>query len=151
MENCKRCFNRITRNAQRYNNMVSTDGLTAQESHALRVISFHQQISQQQLADHLGVDKSQVTRLVHRLEREGYLTRTVNREDRRERLIASTPKADAVRAQDHVLTDRYYQWLLSALSPREQEQFAATLQTLADRASAARKNNFAEVEDFKCD
>lgn len=150
MEECRKYFNRITRTAQRYNNLVASDGLTAQQTHALRVISFHQQISQQQLADHLGVDKSQVTRLVNQLEKKEYLTRTVNPEDRREKLIAATLKADAVKQRDLESADRYYQWLLSTLSEKERAEFTAILQKLADRAIATRKNQFTELEGFEC-
>ncbi len=150
MEQCRKYFNRITRIAQRYNNLTATDGLTAQEGHALRVISFHQQLTQQSLAEHLGVDKSQVTRLVHVLEKEGFLSRTVNPEDRREKLIASTPKADAVKQQNYETSDRYYHWLLSSLPQKEREQFIATLQKLSDRAHEARNNQFAELEGFEC-
>ena len=151
MEQCRKYFNRITRIAQRYNALCATDGLTAQECHALRVISFHQELTQQSLAEHLGVDKSQVARLVRGLEKEGFLTRTVNPEDRREKLIASTPKADAVKKQNFEASDRYYQWLLSSLEEAEREQFVATLQKLSERAHATRKNQFAELEGTVCD
>lgn len=150
VENYRKYFVRITRSAERYYNLHMTDGLTAQEAHALRVISFHKEISQQVLADRLGVDKSSVTRLVNKLEAAGYLTRTVNPEDRREKLISSTPKADAVKARDLELTNQYYNWLFSHLEPEERAQFTAILQKLYDRATESRKNNFAEVEGFEC-
>lgn len=150
MDRYRRYFKRIPRIAQRYYNLHMTEGLTAQEANALRMVSINQQLSQQGLADRLGVDKSQVTRLVHKLEAEGYLTRTVNPEDRREKLIAATEKADAVRDMDRELTNHYYEWLLSGLSPEEREQFTATLEKLAERALESRKNDFAEVEDLSC-
>lgn len=147
MDRCRRYFKRINRIAQRYYNRHMCEGLTAQEANALRMISFGKRISQQKLADLLGEDKSQVTRMVNRLEKEGYLTREVNPEDRREKLIAPTEKADAVRAMDIELTNRYYEWLLSVLSPEEQEQFLATLEKLAERAMDSRRNGFAELEE----
>lgn len=150
MENYRKYFTRITRTAQRYYNLHVPGGLKAQETLALRVISFHQELSQQSLADHLGVDKAEVTRLVNKLEAGGYLTRTVNPKDRRERLIASTPKADAEKEHGIAVTDHFYSWLLSDLPPAEKEQFTATLQKLFDRASAARADHFKELEDFPC-
>ena len=72
MENYKWYFYGISRTAQRYYNSHMTEDLTAQEAHALRVISIHQTLNQQLLADRLGIDKSQVTRLVNRLEERGY-------------------------------------------------------------------------------
>lgn len=147
MESCRKYFNRITRIAGRYNSLCATDGLTAQECRTLRIISIHHEMTQQSLANHLGVDKSQVTRLVRKLEAEGYLTRTVNEEDRREKLIASTPKADAVKQQNFEVADRYYQHLLAALPEKERAQFIATLQQLSERALEVSRNHFAELEE----
>ncbi len=150
MDLIRRYFKRIPRVAERYYNRHMTEGLTAQEANALRILSAHHTLSQQKLSHILGIDKSQVTRLIHKLEKDGYVTRTVNPEDRREKLIAATEKADAVRAMDLELTNHYYDWLLSSLPPAEREQFTATLEKLAVRASASIKDNFAEVEEFQC-
>lgn len=150
MDRYRKYFMRITRSAHRYYRLHMTKDLTAQEAHALRVISYRQQTTQQVLAEHLGVDKSQITRIVNRLEAQGYLTRTVNPRDRREKLITSTPKADAVKAMDLALNNRYYNWLLSTLTPQELEQFSTVLEKLAERAIDSRKNNFKEVEEQPC-
>ena len=147
MEIFRKGFFQIHRIAQRYYNAKSEDGLTAQEAHALRVISYRQTTTQQLLADRLGIDKSQVTRLVKKLEAEGYLTRTTNPEDRREKLISSTPKADAVKEQVIALTERFYEWLLSEMSQEEQAALGQTFERLLTRARQARKNGFAELED----
>ena len=150
MDLVRRYFKRIPRVAERYYNRHMTEGLTAQEANALRILSACHTLTQQKLASILGIDKSQMTRLVKRMEEQGYVTRTVNEQDRREKLIAATEKADAVRAMDLELTGHYYEWLLSTLEPAEREQFFITLEKLAIRAHASRKNNFAEVEEFKC-
>ena len=145
MENYKRYFYGISRIAQRYYNSHMTEDLTAQEAHALRVISVHQSLNQQLLADRLGIDKSQVTRLVNRLEEQGYITREADPQDRRAKRIASTSKADAVKAMDAELTNRYYEWLLSGLENEEKERFTQTLMKLYERARESRKNNFEEL------
>ncbi|MBQ7096122.1 MAG: MarR family transcriptional regulator [Clostridia bacterium] len=147
MDIFRKSFFRIHRIAQRYYNSKMEEGLTAQEAHALRIISFRKTTTQQLLADRLGVDKSQVTRLVKKLEQEGYLTRTVNPEDRREKLISATPKADAVREQDLALTGRFYEWLLSEMNEEEREALAKTLEGLLERAIEARRNGFSELEE----
>lgn len=144
----RRYFKRIPRTAERYYNSKMTEGLTPQEANALRMISACRVLSQQALARILGIDKSQVTRLIKKLEENNYVTRTVNPEDRREKLITATERADAVRAQDLELTNHYYEWLLSVLSEKERDQFFATLEQLAERAKDAMKNKFTEVEDL---
>lgn len=147
LDRYRRYFKRIPRIAERYYNRHMTEGLTAQEANALRMLSFSQQLTQQRLAHMLGVDKSQVTRLVNKLEKEGYLTRETNPEDRREKLLAATEKADAVRAMDLELTNRYYEWLLSILTEEEREHFLSTLEKLAERARESSRNGFAELEE----
>ena len=148
MEHCRVHFMRITRFARRFQNRHSIQGLKDQEIRALRSVSFHHQVSQQQIADTLGIDKSLATRLIQKLEERGYLTREINPEDRREKLITATAKADAVRQQNSEVTDLYYEWLLSALSEKERKDFLATLLTLSERASAAAMSDFAELEAF---
>lgn len=147
MDIFRKSFFRIHRIAQRYYNSKMEEGLTAQEAHALRVISFRKTTTQQFLADRLGIDKSQVTRLVKKLEQQGYLTRAINPEDRREKLISATSKADAVREQDLALTGRFYQWLLSEMSEKEREALGQTLEHLLERAIEARRNGFSELEE----
>lgn len=148
MEHCRGHFMRINRIARRFQDRHSIQGLKDQEIRALRYVSFHHQVSQQRIADALGIDKSQATRLIQNLEQRGYLTREVNPADRREKLITATAKADAVRQQNNEVTDLYYDWLLSALSEKERQSFLATLQTLSERARAAAKSDFAELEAF---
>lgn len=147
MDIFRKSFFRIHRIAQRYYNSKMEEGLTAQEAHALRVISFRQTTTQQLLAERLGVDKSQVTRLVKKLEKEGYLTRVVNPEDRRENLISATAKAHEVREQDLALTGRFYEWLLSEMSRQERDALGKTLERLLERAIEARKNGFSQLEE----
>lgn len=147
MDEIRRYFKRITRIAQRYYNLHMSEGLTAQEANALRMISHAKQLSQQQLADFLGEDKSQITRMVNRLEKEGYITRIPSTEDKRVKLVLPTEKAHAVREMDVEWNNRYYEWLTSTLTAEEKEQFLATLEKLAMRALESRKNGFRELED----
>ena len=149
MDELRRYFKRITRIAQRYYTLHMTEGLTLQEANALRMISHTKQLSQQHLADLLGEDKSQITRMVNRLEKEGYVTRKPGTEDKRVKLVLPTEKAHTVRAMDVEWNNRYYEWLTSELSPREKEQFMNTLEKLAVRALESRKNGFAELEEKK--
>ncbi len=149
MENYRKYFTRITRCAQRYYNLQA-QGLKEQETWALRIISFHQKMTQQELAEHLGVDKAAVARLVSKLEAGGYLTRAVNPEDRREKQIASTPKADAEKEHSLQVTNRFYEWLMAPLPKEEQEQFICTLQKLYDRATLARERQFQNLEIDPC-
>lgn len=151
MENYRKYFKRITIIAQRYYNLHAQSGLTAQECHALRIVSCSQQICQQKLAELLGIDKAEVTRLINKLEAKNYITREVNPEDRRERLISSTPQADEVRAADKRWNEQFYSWLVSELPEEERLQFSHTLEKLFNRAVAERKNGYKEVEDFPCD
>lgn len=147
MENYRLYFARIYNAAQRYYSLHLPGGLKSQEAQALRILSLRQQISQQKLADQLGIDKAGVTRLVRKLEAEGYLMRTVDPNDRRQRLLSPTPQADAEKEHGTEVTGRFYAWLLEVLSPEELEQFTATLKKLSTRALEERRNHFAALKE----
>ncbi|MGH9213701.1 MAG: MarR family winged helix-turn-helix transcriptional regulator [Acidimicrobiales bacterium] len=60
------------------------------EAHAVTVLDEHGALTQSQLALHLGLTKSTVSRLVDQLERRGWAQRQVGDGDARQRLIALT-------------------------------------------------------------
>ena len=77
MDNIRLCFRRINRWAQSFVARRTMDTeLTPSQIQALRYITYHGTMSQQELVEDMGVDKAAVTRLVAGLEELGYVTRT---------------------------------------------------------------------------
>lgn len=151
MEEVRLCFRRISRWAKSYiwQNTRGT-GLAPSQLEALRHIAYHRVLNQQELVEDLGIDKAAVTRLLASLEKEGYITRCADPEDRRAKLIHATEKTMRVQADVVTVENTYYDWLLGALSPEERAQFERQLHTLLQRAREGRKSGYpARPEESK--
>jgi DNA-binding MarR family transcriptional regulator len=77
---------------------AAESGLTAQQAELLMFLD--QPRRMHELADHKLCDPSSVTSMVNRLERDGFVKRDVDPDDRRARIIRTTAKGR--RAQQHV-------------------------------------------------
>jgi len=87
-------------------------------------------ISQRELAEHLGLEKSSVSRLVADLEGEGLLTRQRDPDNRRVYRLEITAKGRRFhREAAGVLHGRYERWA-AAMTPAEREGLAAGLPAL---------------------
>lgn len=141
------CFRRINRLAQGYVARKTRDlELNPSQIQALRHVAHHQVMSQQQLVEHLGVDKAAVTRLVAGLEEQGYIKRTPDPKDGRAKLIQATEAAMQVRGDVVALEEAYYDWLLEALPEEERAKFAQQLGLLLQRAREGRKSCYRELD-----
>ena len=97
-------------------------------------------ISQDQLAQKLHVDKSNVTRQVAFLEENGYLQRQPSPTDKRVQQLFPTDKAQELVLPLKAETDRWEQQLFGVLDPEELESF----RTLLKRLRVAAENGEAE-------
>lgn len=91
-------------------------------------------LSQEQLARRVYMDKYNVTRHLARLEKDGYVERRVDEEDKRQMLVYPTQKMlDLV----PTLRQSIREWdelLFGDISPEELEQFNDTLLKITQRA-----------------
>ena len=127
MNETRLCFRRIDRLAQSYvARNTRGSGLTPTQIQALRHITWHGTMSQQELVEDMGIDKAAVTRLAAALEEKGYLVRSTDPKDGRAKLIHATEAA-------------YYDWLLAGLPEGEREVFARQLSDLLERARQGRR------------
>ncbi|HWW45953.1 MAG TPA: MarR family transcriptional regulator [Acidimicrobiia bacterium] len=87
------------------------------------------------LAEQLGLDPSNITGVVDRLEARGLIERQPHPEDRRIKLLALTRAGRAIRAD---LNERLFTTvtLFEALTDAEQEQLAALLTKIVEHAEA---------------
>ena len=70
--------------------------MTAEQWGALLVLASGDAMTQQQLGTQLVLEKSSVSRLVDGLERRGWITRSPDPDDGRQKLVALTPNTAAV-------------------------------------------------------
>ena len=147
MNNIRICFRRINRWAQGFVARRTRDaGLTPSQIQALRHITYHGTMSQQELVEDMGVDKAAVTRLVAGLEERGYVTRTADPKDGRAKLISATESAMQVKDDVVALEEAYYSWLLEGLTPEERACFAGIMERLLQRGREGRRSCYQELD-----
>ncbi|WP_066735450.1 MarR family winged helix-turn-helix transcriptional regulator [Cupriavidus sp. D384] len=105
----------------------STLDLTRAQYRALAYLSYHGEMNQAALADLMEVAPISAGRLLDRMEEGGWIARRPNPEDRRERMVRMTEKADqALDAAQHV-GDVVTGLALDGFTEAESEQFVEFL------------------------
>jgi MarR family transcriptional regulator, lower aerobic nicotinate degradation pathway regulator len=104
--------------------------LSMSQLFALHELDHRAGISQRELAERLGLEKSSVSRLVADLESEGLLTRRRDPDNRRLYRLEITEEGRRLhRGAAGALHERYDRWT-AAMSPTEREGLAAGLPAL---------------------
>ncbi len=103
---------------------AAAEGLTFMEGRTLRLVASHSE--QSQLNDVLGTAPSQVSALLNKLERQGFVVRTASRGDKRHRHVRLTPEGEAAleRLEAHL---EVHSPLLHALTEEDRATLRAIL------------------------
>jgi DNA-binding MarR family transcriptional regulator len=104
----------------------------------------HPGMSQEQIARHIYINKSNVTRHLAQLEQRGFVERRQNEKDRREQLVYPTKKAYDVLPEVTAVIRSWNEYLTEGFSDEEMEQFNAMLDRIARRAIDAVNKEFEE-------
>lgn len=97
-------------------------------------ICFHPGLSQEQLARHVCMDKSNVTRHLAKLEEQGYVERRPSETDKRVTLVYPTPLLEEMLPKIREINREWSDYILDGFSEAEIEQLEETLLTIARRA-----------------
>ena len=92
-------------------------------------------ISQDSLARRLFINKSNVTRTLAYLEKQGYVTRSTSEEDRRITLVYPTEKAYEMLPRIRGIVREWNEYVTSGLTPEEAGQLSVILPKLAAKAA----------------
>jgi len=93
---------------------------TPEELHVLRVLAWHSPLMVKEIAQAApAMSLSKMTRVLDRLEAQGYITRTLNREDRRSFVVALTEPGTLMIKRLMQKFDELVQDLLTTLTPAE--------------------------------
>lgn len=103
----------------------------------LHYIIRHNGISQKSLAEHLKLDKSSVTSQIERLEANGYITRSSNTKDSREKQLYITAKTEKIKTELVEIFSGWSDALLEGLSAEEKEQAFQILERIKENAIKA--------------
>lgn len=129
------CFNlgKVLRRIQAYyQQCLAPFGLTVSQFFVLGALYDRDGVSFSELSERVAVDASTLTGIIDRMERNGFVERRPDPEDRRVVRIFLTPKAKEVATQVMPFADRL-DANIRKLFPREQmEVFEAVLAKLAE-------------------
>jgi len=112
---------------QFYNQFEKQTGIRGVQYPYLFYICRHEGCRQEELAEHLHVNKSNVTRQLDKLQQNGFITVRPDENDGRGNRVYPTEKALDSRAQVWGVLDEWNGVLCSALDKTEAEQLKALL------------------------
>lgn len=85
------------------------------------ISAFDGKATQQQIADRIGVAASTMVRTLDALERQGLISRHASDDDKRARIVALEPAAEAVLAEISRIADELREEVLAGIHPSEAE------------------------------
>lgn len=111
-------------------NVFQPEGLSAREAHILGYVTAYGPCSVSELVRVFGLKASTLTSMLDRLERQGYLHRKTNPEDRRSLLLCISEKGKDKACHAYDITDKLGTEILSRLTPEEIAGFEATMSAI---------------------
>lgn len=136
MESLMRYVKRISRCFTLYRGrQLEEAGINGYQHSYLLLICDRPGISQEQLAERLYVNKSNVTRQLASLEQGGFIRREADPADRRQLRVYPTERAEALIPSIRQIIVDWNDGLLAGLSEAEREQLFALLRLMAQRAA----------------
>lgn len=104
--------------------------LSPSQAHALQVLGANGTLTQSQLAKHLRLERSTVSRLVNALVEQGWAERTTNPHNRREVLLSLTGPGQTVFEDIHASASAKYHAIWSCLPEERRAVVLDALVTL---------------------
>ncbi|MEG2116513.1 MAG: MarR family winged helix-turn-helix transcriptional regulator [Clostridia bacterium] len=113
---------------------------------ALYYIRKKETTSQEMLVKLLLVDKSSITKMLNRFEKEGLITRTPDPLDMRYRIIVATKKLVETELSSPYFEDEFYAHMLEDCTPEEVELFYNIMTRMYYKAKRAYRDNFTSIK-----
>ena len=124
------------------NDKLADTGLTGWHYSYILTLCRRPGQSQDQLARHIYINKSNVTRHLAQLEKNGYVERRQSEEDKRETLVYPTQKAYDVLPQVRQVIRDWNGYLTEDFTPEEMELFNEMLSRITQKATEAVNKEF---------
>ena len=143
MEMTHRRITKIAREVSKFTvRTLKAEGIGASEFDVIHTVRKNPGITQAGICRILGTDKGAVARQTASLEEKGYLRREENPADRRSQLLFPTENAQQLKNSKARIEAISYEWLLQALTPAEQAEFARLLEAVYLRCKEESKAGF---------
>jgi DNA-binding MarR family transcriptional regulator len=122
----------------RYEQLVTAElaplGIGPREWAALLCLDEQNGLSQREVAELLGIDRTRMVGLVDELQEKGWVERRPHDDDRRKNIVTLTRTGRALKERGSRVMDRCEQRFLSVLDASDAEQLKSALDTLVERA-----------------
>ena len=125
---------------------MKVDGVGTAEFDLIHVIRKHPGITQSEICRILDTDKGAVARQTANLESKGYLRREKNPADGRSQLLYPTEQSQNLKNSKAHIESTFYEWLLSSLDEKEQQEFARLLDVLYEKCKEESRAGFPHME-----
>lgn len=142
MYNKYRMLSKVVRNMKLKSSKCNN--LNDSEYESLRYIIKHNDCIASDIKDYLNVDKALLTRIVKKLEIEGYITVISSEDDKRKKLLRATSKGLDYKRNIQNFEIKYYENLFKDISLEEQNMFFNTLEKIYLESKRIRKNDLNE-------
>lgn len=101
------------------------------EQIVLMFLTSHENVNQDQIAKHYAIDKGAIAKTIGKLEEKGYITRSENPDDKREKRILLTEQANKSIQCMHEVLDDWYSVIYSQISDEDIRRFEDTIGKIA--------------------
>jgi DNA-binding MarR family transcriptional regulator len=110
--------------------LQSQFGLGFSQFLILSILSKHGNMSQKEAASCVNITPGGVSRHVNTLVEQGYISRTINKHNRREHIIQIMPKGEQIEKKGYLLLDSELNQLFQHIPDGELDQMKRNLSTL---------------------
>lgn len=128
------------REVDKANNLNSCE-VTESQCHALLEISSSKNLTVNQLADKLNLDKSTVSRTVDNLQKNKLIKRTTNKLNRREVVLNVTNQGITLVSKINSTNNQYFEEVFESIKTEELSQFLATLKQVTQNMNLLNQKN----------
>jgi len=120
---------------------LASINLTWGEFHILMRLCHAGQMSQRDVTEQLHVSKATTSKMIQKLERDGYIKREQDTHDRRTYIIHTTSKAQRLHAKLKTISSTWNTILLQELPEQKQKTVITGLNTMIQQALQANKED----------
>lgn len=116
-------------------------GLSSAQTRLLKHIYNQGEITQIELCNELGLDKSTVAKTLNRMEESGLIEKKINPEDTRSYLISLTPKAQKIVPKTRAILSQWAKDVTAGMTEAEKELLFKLLEKVSQQAANISKSN----------
>jgi len=115
-----------------YSSQVGASGPTPRQYEVLHVVASHEGLSQTDLVQHTGIDRSTLADMIARMMKKGLLSRKRTKEDARANAVSITPAGKRMLTAANAKVAKAEAGALSVLPKNQQAAFMKSLRAYAD-------------------